>query len=62
MSKACEPEECADCLADVDSGLGVPAVSDDEAWEDLATQHRDDCEWIATRAHRREAPVTTVGA
>ena len=30
-----------------------PAVDDDDEWERLALQHADDCEWCATRAHRR---------
>lgn len=29
-----------------------PAIDDDEAWAEIATEHAADCEWIATRAHR----------
>lgn len=30
----------------------VPAVDDDDSWANMAQWHADDCEWIATRAHR----------
>lgn len=30
----------------------VPPVDDDEAWEELAAEHGDSCEWVRTRAHR----------
>lgn len=46
--------ECAYCGRDV-PGTGeepTPAVDDDDAWIALAHHHADDCEWIATRAHR----------
>jgi hypothetical protein len=33
----------------------VPAVDDDEAWEDLRLAHAPGCEWIVTRAHRIDA-------
>jgi hypothetical protein len=33
---------------------GVPEADDDEAWGELAAEHDDDCEWIATRDHRRD--------
>lgn len=29
-----------------------PAVNDHAAWRALREQHLDDCEWIATQAHR----------
>jgi hypothetical protein len=32
----------------------VPDADDDEAWGELAAEHDDDCEWIATRAHQRD--------
>ena len=32
----------------------VPAVDDDAAWAALEIQHGKNCEWIATRAHRRD--------
>jgi len=31
-----------------------PPVDDDDAWDHLAMQHDDDCEWVRTRAHRHE--------
>jgi hypothetical protein len=52
--------ECAYCgyaiEGDVDyqgvSQEPVPTVDDDEAWQYIAKQHADDCEWVMTRAHR----------
>lgn len=44
--------ECAYCHQQV--SVGVPDAHDDDAWVDLALAHRDDCEWVLTRAHRRE--------
>lgn len=35
-----------------DDSQPVPALTDDEAWTALAVEHADDCEWIATRAHK----------
>jgi hypothetical protein len=32
----------------------VPASDDDEAWDEIAAEHEDDCEWAMTRAHRIE--------
>lgn len=29
----------------------VPAASDADGWAEMAPQHEDDCEWLATRAH-----------
>ena len=49
--------ECAYCGHDV-PGNGeepTPAVDDDDTWANLANHHADDCEWIATRAHRIDA-------
>lgn len=40
---------CTDLVAD---RTLVPPVADDEAWAVLAPGHAEDCEWIATRAHR----------
>lgn len=48
--------ECAYCGLWVENGE-VPSHYDDDAWADLAEQHRDDCEWIHTRAHRRDVPA-----
>jgi len=30
----------------------VPAVGDEDAWQALAAQHANGCEWVYTRAHR----------
>jgi len=45
--------ECHYCRRELtaDQDAPVPAVGDDEAWEDLAEEHDEDCEWILTRAH-----------
>ncbi|RLC85442.1 MAG: hypothetical protein DRJ03_11700 [Chloroflexi bacterium] len=32
----------------------VPATDDDEEWAELAKHHEGDCEWVATRAHRKD--------
>lgn len=45
--------ECAYCGADV-ADYGVHASDDDVAWTIEASQHRDDCEWVSTRAHQRD--------
>jgi len=48
-------EECAYCGKEIPAHkLEVPAEDDEEAWEALAKYHRDWCEWITTRAHRRD--------
>lgn len=31
----------------------VPAAGDDAAWTELAEIHAEDCEWVLTRAYRR---------
>ncbi len=46
--------ECADCGREHALPDSVPDADDDEAWGELAAEHDDDCEWIATRAHRRD--------
>lgn len=33
----------------------VPAADDDDAWADLAPEHAQDCEWVATRAHQLDS-------
>lgn len=48
-------EECVYCARDVAADTAVPAASDDDAWLDLAAEHGDDCIWVLTRAHRRDA-------
>jgi hypothetical protein len=45
-----EQEECAYCGRMVPSE--VPALADGAAWARLAAEHADDCDWIASRAHR----------
>ncbi|MCR4338979.1 MAG: hypothetical protein NUW01_03725 [Gemmatimonadaceae bacterium] len=48
-------EPCAYCGSTpeyADRAL-VPDEGDDAEWTRLAEQHDVDCEWIATRAHRR---------
>jgi hypothetical protein len=45
---------CADCGREHALTDGVPDADDDEAWGKLAAEHDNDCEWIATRAHRRD--------
>ncbi len=52
-------EECLYCRCQIENADTVPAINDDEAWEKLAVDHADDCEWILTRAHRRQTPVET---
>lgn len=43
---------CVYCGYEVTNETEVPAVSDNAAWERLAQEHADECEWIQTRAHR----------
>lgn len=53
------PTECAYCARLVrDRGdEPPPAVDDDPAWLEVACDgHALDCEWMVTRAHRRDAP------
>jgi hypothetical protein len=48
--------ECVYCnamISEDDCPDTVPAAGDDEAWEEIAKHHGDDCEWVRTRAHRR---------
>lgn len=47
--------KCIYCERMVSFWPEVPASNDEEAWEELATEHDTDCEWIATRAHTRDA-------
>lgn len=49
-----EEVECAYCGRTHTPPSAVPALDDDEAWADMAPDHADYCEWIATRAHRVE--------
>ena len=51
-----EDEECAYCNREIPANkVNAPAEDDEEAWEALAKYHREWCEWITTRAHRRDA-------
>jgi hypothetical protein len=50
--------ECAYCGQDVPGlawGKKLPAPDDDDAWLERAEGHAEGCEWIVTRAFRREA-------
>ena len=49
--------ECAYCGALPSHAPGVPALDDDASWEALAEEHGEECEWIATRAHRLDTRV-----
>src|SRR5690606_15157271 len=48
-----ENEYCAYCESELPAHKAslVPPVDDDEAWEDLARDHLEGCEWILSRAH-----------
>ncbi len=48
---------CIYCGHDVTDTSLIPPADDNEAWEELAEEHADDCEWVMTRAHRRPLPV-----
>jgi len=52
--QATPSEPCAYCHAEIPDGEPVPALDDEETWMVLALDHADDCEWIRTRAHRRD--------
>ena len=43
---------CQYCHQDSLVGSVVPGVEDDQWWALLAKDHRDDCEWVNTRAFR----------
>jgi hypothetical protein len=44
--------DCAYCGCQVRASDSVPPADDDEAWEEAAKGHDEDCEWVETRAHR----------
>lgn len=54
-----EVVECAYCQRMVSAAAHehnqAPSADDDTAWDELAAEHAEGCEWIATRAHRRNA-------
>lgn len=55
-----ETEECEYCSMDVVcDDAPIPDMDDDAAWIDLARHHLPGCEWILTRAHRRDVPTLT---
>ena len=54
MSEENETIECHYCGYDAPEIDAVPDVNDDEAWLALEADHDPDCEWICTRAHRRD--------
>ena len=44
-------EQCIYCDSELEHGPDdVPASDDDAAWNAIATQHQDSCEWVITRA------------
>lgn len=43
--------DCAYCGHEVIKS-DVPETGDDKGWAEVAPMHADDCEWVATRAHR----------
>lgn len=47
--------ECGYCMRIIpaDDYQVVPAANDQTEWARLATQHESDCEWVTTRAYRR---------
>jgi hypothetical protein len=53
--------ECAYCGDEIEGDVDdqgvctdpVQAVDDDEAWQEIARHHAEDCDWVLTRAHRR---------
>lgn len=47
--------ECAYCARDVHE-TAIPALGDSGGWAELASEHAADCEWVLTRAHRRDVP------
>jgi hypothetical protein len=47
---------CAYCGAEVPGcdDCPTPPEGDESAWAEIATGHAEDCEWVRTRAHRRD--------
>lgn len=43
--------ECVYCQNMVTTNDPPPAW-DNEAWHEIAKEHKEDCEWVQTRAHR----------
>lgn len=46
---------CLYCGAQSPAMHEVPPAQDDISWRELARHHEPDCEWVRTRAHRRDA-------
>lgn len=55
---AIQTTECAYCSSEIpaDQSEIVPDIDDDDSWANLELSHAKECEWIATRAHRRNCP------
>jgi hypothetical protein len=51
-----DDQQCIYCGSEVSDDSQVPAYDDHDAWDTLAVEHDVDCEWIRTRAHRRQEP------
>lgn len=47
-------DQCQYCGVDVPSDEEVPDEDDDEAWAAEAKKHASWCEWVTSRAHRRQ--------
>ena len=54
IDEAAEVSPCIYC-GHVVKARSVPPASDDAAWISIAEEHADGCEWVVTRAHRRDA-------
>lgn len=46
------PSPCAYCGAYAGQRDDVPSADDGAAWAEIAEEHYDNCEWVATRGHR----------
>lgn len=53
--------ECIYCGYDTEQ-TDPPALGDNEGWDKVATEHADHCEWILTRAFRRDVPAKHLGS
>jgi ferredoxin len=49
-----DADTCSYCERAIADNTVVPACDDDAGWGELAPSHADDCEWITTRAQRRQ--------
>lgn len=58
LSETTHEEECAYCGRIVRARAEVPGVASFE-WRTMGPEHSVTCEWIATRAHRLDAPSDT---